>query len=271
VQDKSILVEKSDSVCTVTINRPQKQNTLCPEVLQEMAAVFKSLDADASVHVVVLRGAGEKVFCAGYDLSMLPAVVEEHQENKARGKTIGPEEDLLNVALSAVSGCRCPVIAMIYGPCVGAGCDLAATCDLRLASSTARFAIPAVRRGVAYPPESVGRLLNLVGLAAAKEMLLTAEFMDAARAREIGLVTRIVDAKELAESTYALARVIAAHGPLGLAATKKTIAKFLQVTRLSPADEEEVRDLAIRCAESADFQEGVRAFLEKRQPRFQGK
>jgi enoyl-CoA hydratase len=270
VQDKPILAEKSDSICTITINRPEKQNTLCPELLQDMIGLFSSLNSDSSVRVVLLRGSGEKVFCAGYDLSILPAAVQEHSQRTAQGETITPEEDLLNVAVEAISDCRCPVIAMIYGPCVGAGCDLASACDLRLASHTARFAIPAVRRGVVYPIESIHRLMNLVGLAATKELLLTAEFIDAARAKEIGLVNRVVDARELGEAAYSLARQMAANSPLGVAATKKTIAKHLHMGRLPPADEEEVRRLAVQCAESSDFREGLRAFLEKRPPRFQG-
>ena len=271
MQDSPMIVEKTDSICTITINRPDKHNTLCPELLQDMTAVFKSLSADQSVHVVVLRGAGEKVFCAGYDLSILPAAVQGYSERMAKGETFSPEEDLLNVAVEAISDCRCPVIAMIFGPCVGAACELAVACDLRLASHTARFAVPAVRRGVPYPPEGIRRLINLVGVGATSELLFTAEFIDAARAKEIGLVNRFVDAKQLGEVTYSMARVIAANGPLGLAASKKAIAKYLQVGRLSPADEEEVRRLAIQCIESSDFQEGIKAFFEKRQPQFQGK
>lgn len=271
MQQKPVIVEKSDSICTITINRPEKQNTLCPELLKDMTAAIRSLNSDMSVRAVVLRGAGEKIFCAGYDLSLLSGVVQEHSERMAQGEPPTSEADLLNMAVEAIYDCRCPVIAMIYGPCVGAGCEVAAACDLRLASHTARFAIPAVRRGVVYPPSCVHRLMSLVGTAAAKELLLTAEFIDAARAKEIGLVNRVVDARELAEAAYSMARVIAANGPLGLAATKKTIAKYLQAGRLSPADEQEVQNLAMQCAESADFHEGIRAFLEKRQPRFQGK
>jgi len=271
VQDKTILAEKKESICTITINRPQKQNTLCPEVLQEMAALFKSLDSDTSVHVVVLRGAGEKVFCAGYDLSMVSAAVEGVMDKTTQGQAVTREEDLLNVAMEAICDCRCPVIAMIYGPCVGAGCDLAAACDLRLASNTARFAIPAVRRGVIYPPDSIRRVMSLIGVGATRELVFTADFIDAARAKEIGLVSRVVDSRELVEATYALAGSIARNGPLALAATKKAIAKYLKTGRLSSADEEEVQTLAMRCAVSSDFQEGIRAFLEKRQPRFQGK
>lgn len=269
--DTPVTVENTGSVCTITLNRPRKHNTLCPELLRDLKAVVQSVDADPSVHVVVLRGAGEKVFCAGYDLSLLPVALEAHSRSTAQGEATTPEEDLLNAAVGAILDCRCPVIAMIYGPCVGQGCDLAAACDLRLASHTAKFAVPAVRRGVPYPADSIMRIMNLLGVGATKELLLTGEFIDAIRAKEIGLVNRVIDSTELRETTYSLAHVIAANGPLGLSATKKTIHKYLQVRQLSPADEAEVHAMAMRCAASADFQEGVRAFLEKRQPRFQGK
>lgn len=271
MQDRSMIIEKADYICTITINRPEKHNTLCPELLQDMTAVFRSLNVDPSVRAVVLRGAGEKVFCAGYDLSILPKAVQSYSERMSKGETITPEEDLLNVAVEAISGCRCPVIAMIYGPCVGAACELAVASDLRLASHTARFAIPAVRRGTPYPLDGIRRLLNVVGVGAAAELLYTAEFIDAARAKEIGLVNRVVDAQQLREATYAMARTIASNGPLGLMVTKKTIGKYLQAGGPSPADEEDLRRLAMQCVESADFQEGIRAFFEKRQPQFQGK
>ncbi len=271
MQDKPILVEKSDFICTVTINRPGKHNTLNPDILRELTALFKSLDGDSSVRVVVLRGAGEKSFCAGYDLSLVPAAVEGHSQKMAQGETATPEQDLLDTAVQAISDCPCPVIAMIYGHCIGAGCDVATACDLRLASHTARFAIPAVRRGVIYPPGSIHRIISLVGLSATRELLLTAEFIDAARAKEIGLVNRVVDAKELAEVTYSMARSVAGNSPLAMAATRKAIAKHVQMKRLSPSDEEELQRLAFQCVRSADFQEGLRAFLEKRPPRFQGK
>ncbi len=271
MQQKPVLVEKANAICTITINRAEKQNTLNPEVLREIVSAIRSAGSDPSVRVVVLRGAGEKVFCAGYDLSILPGTVQGFSDRKAQGEAVSPEEDLINLSVEAISDCPVPVIAMVFGPCVGAGCDLAVACDMRLASSTARFAIPAVRRGLAYPPKSVGRLMGLVGAAATSEMLLTGAFVDAARAREIGLVHRVVETGGLAEATYSLAGVMAANGPLGLAATKRIMAKYLQVERLSPADEAEAQEMAMHCAQSADFQEGVRAFLEKRQPRFQGK
>ena len=268
MQQKPVLVEKANAICTITINRAEKQNTLNPEVLREIVSAIRSAGSDPSVRVVVLRGAGEKVFCAGYDLSILPGTVQGFSDRKAQGEAVSPEEDLINLSVEAISDCPVPVIAMVFGPCVGAGCDLAVACDLRLAAHTARFAITAVRRGLAYPPRSMHRLMSLVGGAATRELVLTGAFIDAARAREIGLVNRVTDAGSLAEATRSLADVIAANGPLGLAASKKIIASYEQAGRLSPDEEAEVQGLAMRCAQSADFQEGVRAFLEKRQPRF---
>ena len=270
MKEKPILVEIDDSVCTITINRAEKRNTLCPEVLRDMAAALRSMGSDPSTRAVILRGAGEKTFCAGYDLKALPAA-QVHPEGTAQGEETSSEENLIEVAVEAVSDCPVPVIAMIYGPCVGAGCDLALACDLRLAAHTARFAITAVRRGLAYPPKGVHRLIGVVGVAAASELLLTGQFIDAARAKEIGLVNRVVDADDLAEATCSLSRAIAANGPLGVAATKEIIAKYLRVGRLSPAEQADAQALAMRCAHSADFAEGVRAFQEKRQPHFQGK
>ena len=229
VSDSPIIIEKTDSICTMTINRPGKLNTLCPEVLQAMSAAIRSVNADSSVHVVVLRGAGEKVFCAGYDLSILPAAVQGLTERMAQGEAITPEEDLLNLAAGAISDCRCPVIAMIYGPCVGAGCDLAASCDLCLASHTARFAIPAVRRGVAYPADSIIRLINLVGAGATRELLLTGDFIDAETARQRGLVNRVVAPEALDEELAKLTASIAAKSPAAVAAGKRLFYQQLEL------------------------------------------
>lgn len=266
--DRLVVLEKADSICTITINRPEKQNTLCPEMFPEMIDAFKSVNADPSVRVVVLTGAGEKVFCAGYDLSALSVAVQDYSDKMARGESFSPAEDLMGAALDTMSECRCPVLAMISGSCIGAGLELAMGCDLRIAAQGARFATPAVRRGLIYSPDGIRRLLNLVGVSAAAELLLTAEVIDSSKAREIGLVNRVVDVREIREVTYSMARVIALNGPLGLAATKKTIAKYVRAGRLTADDEEEVRQLAIQCINSGDFQEGIQAFLEKRQPQF---
>jgi enoyl-CoA hydratase len=253
-----LLVHQEDGICTLTINRPQKRNILTRETFTRLGDALRSAGEDSKTRVVVLRGAGEKAFSAGYDISRLS--ISEVADDK------DPMEDLM----LAVERCAVPVIAMIYGYCIGAGCGLAVACDLRLAAADARLGITAAKIGVVYPPSATLRLLNLVGVAAAKELLYTGRLVDAGRAREIGLVDRVVPADRLAAVTYGLAREIADNSPLSVRGSKTIISRLLDYRSLNSQVREEFLALQKQAEDSRDFEEGAKAFSEKRKPVFRG-
>jgi enoyl-CoA hydratase/carnithine racemase len=164
-----------------------------------------------------------------------------------------------------------PVIAMIYGYAIGAGLELAVTCDLRLAADTARLGITPAKLGVVYHHPGILKFVNLVGVAQTKELFYTGRLVTAQRAQDIGLVDHVLPAQELAKATYDLAREIAENAPLSVSGTKATIAKLLSYQTLRPEDETELRKLQAQAYASDDLKEGQRAFMEKRKPKFTGR
>jgi enoyl-CoA hydratase len=254
-----LLVNKEDGICTLTINRPEKRNALSREIYSQLAEVFRLISEDGQTRVAVLRGAGEKAFSAGYDISRLH-IIED----------LDTKEPLEDVTL-AIESCTVPVIAMIYGYCIAGGCALAIACDLRLAADNARFGVTAARLGLVYPPGAMIRLINVVGISAAKELLYTGKLIDAEKAREIRMVDRVVPADRLAAVTYDMAREIAGNSPLSVRGIKSMMSRVLGFQ--APGAEAKAEFLALQkqAAESRDLEEGQKAFDEKRKPRFTGK
>jgi len=251
-----ILCAIADGIATVTLNRPDKRNAMNTAVLDGLRARFDELEESRDVRVVVIRGAGT-AFCSGMDLNEL-----------SRRQAEADPETGVTAALQRIERSRHPTIAMVHGDAFAGGCELALHCDLRVAAETARFAMPLARLGIVVPFPLGQKLVEIVGPAAAREILLTARPFDARRAAEIGMVHRVVVATEVEAATYEMARAIAGNAPLSLAGMKAMIQRAIsQRERIEHAD---IDALVTRARKSVDAREGVRAMLEKRRPQFRG-
>jgi enoyl-CoA hydratase/carnithine racemase len=246
-----------DRIATVTLNRPAKRNALNRTVVEGLSAIFGRLEQDPDVRVVVIRGAGP-VFCAGMDLRELGTRL---------GEATDPERRVTEV-FQEIERSRHPTIAMVQGDAFAGGCELALHCDLRVVVAAARFAMPLARLGLVVPFPLGQKLVEVVGPAFAREILLMAQPVGAQRAWEMGMIHRIVRAEKLHAVVYAMARSIADHAPLSLQALKVTILRAVAAgSRIEHGD---VDELARRARKSQDAVEGVRAMLEKRRPVFRG-
>lgn len=235
-------------IATLTLNRPEKRNAMTAQMWQELPGILSGLATDPAVRVLLLTGAGE-TFCAGADISEIAKLGENGDDTAL---TVAAERALIEFPK--------PVIAVIDGYCVGGGCQLALACDLRIASSRARFGITPAKLGIVYPMSSARRLVETVGPARAKYLIYTAELIDAGHALRIGLVDEVVPPEELAGRAYGMAATIATRSRLTLAAMKEIID--------GRADEEAFRRWQRVARESGELAEGVRAFQEGRSPRF---
>jgi enoyl-CoA hydratase/carnithine racemase len=227
---------------------------------QAIPRVLEAFQADPAVRVVVLTGAGDKAFVAGADISQF-----EKERSSAEG--VQRYEQVGDAAVAALLACDKPVLAMIRGYCIGGGLNIANACDLRIASEDARFAIPAAKMGLGYRATAMKMLVDAVGPAYAREIMLTARQFTAAEAKHMGLLHHVVPAAELESLTRKFCNDISANAPLTLKAAKRIIR---EVSR-SDYDAAACKALVKACMESEDYKEGRRAFMEKRKPVFNGR
>jgi 2-(1,2-epoxy-1,2-dihydrophenyl)acetyl-CoA isomerase len=257
----TVLVEQADGIAMVTLNRPDARNALDLAMREQLEATLARLEAEPAVRVLVLRGAGEH-FCAGGDVKFMQASRMSASEGQQR-------VEAMNRAILALARFRTPTIAMVDGYAVGAGCNLALACDLVVASDRARFGEVFARIGLIPDGGGIYLLPRRVGLARAKELVFTAEIIEAADAERMGLVNRVVPTGELTAQTQTLARRIAGGPPRAHAMAKSLLNRsFALDLETSLAWEGLAQGMMI---ESEDHREGLAAFFEKRAPRFTGR
>lgn len=255
-----LLYEVADGVATITLNRPKKLNAFTVTMIDRWADALAEAQRDPAVHAIVVTGAGT-AFCAGGDLTTLARdSVREHKE------FIWEHVHRIPLTLEAMDK---PVIAMLNGLAVGAGLDMALMCDLRFASDEARFAEGYVKVGIVPGDGGAYYLPRLIGLDRALEMLWTGDFVDAREAERIGLVTRVLPDRELRQYTYDFAKRIVDGPPLAIRMTKRAVYQCVRADLRTALDL--ISSHIAITLQSEDHQEGLRATIEKRKPRFSGR
>ena len=257
-----ILVERQPPVATVTINRPGQRNAINYAMWGRLADLLAELDADRQARAVVITGAGDVAFSAGADI----ADFDQYRADSDKGRVYNAAVDRL---LDTVAAMDTPTISMIRGFAAGGGCELAVATDLRIAAAGSRLGIPAARLGISIGHREMRGLVNLVGKGNALYILLSGRLLEADEALRIGLVNQVTAPEELEAVTYQLAAEIAALAPLSHAANKRTLNQVLAKPSLDNLTPEEA-DLPLTQFDTQDYQEGYRAFLEKRRPNFIG-
>jgi enoyl-CoA hydratase/carnithine racemase len=260
--DGKILQSSAEGVGVVTFNNAEKRNAMSLDMWEGLGSALVALRDDAAVRVVVLRGAGDKAFVSGADISQF----EKNRHNAAASEEYSRRSEAPRALLANFPK---PVIASIRGFCLGGGMQVAMSADIRIAAEDSQFGIPAARLGIAYGYDGLRHLVSLVGPSQARLLMFTGMRIHSSEAVRIGLVDRVVPDAELWNATMEIARTISANAPLAIKAAKITIAQVLK----DPADRDmgAIRQIGTDCMDSEDFREGRRAFMEKRQPRFRGR
>lgn len=260
MSEPAVLYGVEDHVATITLNRPENRNSMTPDVLSGLAEAVASARADREVRCVILTGRGRS-FCAGADFKSRPAVDEQLAPHERSFRMYAPFLSVLEIEV--------PTIGALNGHAIGGGLGLAVVCDLRVANREAKYGANFVRLGL-HPGMATTYLLpRLMGLPRAAELLLTGRIVTGAEAALLGLVNDAVEPDAVLPRAQALAREIATAAPLAVRWTKQSIYRHADFDPVSAARYEAL--VQSRSLETADAQEGVRALLEKREPRFEGR
>lgn len=257
---KNVLLEKEGNLAIVTINRPKALNALNSETLADLDIVITDLENDSNIYCVILTGSGEKAFVAGADISEMKDLNEE------QGKEFGI---LGNRVFRRLENLNKPVIAAISGFALGGGCELAMSCDIRIASEKAKFGQPEAGLGITPGFGGTQRLPRIVGMGKAKELIYTCAIIKADEALRIGLVNKVVTLETLMEEAKAMANIIIANAPIAVKLCKDAINRGMQVD-IDSAIVIEAEDFG-KCFSTEDQVEGMNAFVERRAKNFQNK
>jgi enoyl-CoA hydratase len=259
---EKLVGRKDGAIGWMTFNNPLRRNAVSVDMWQAIPGVLAEFEADPDIRVIVFTGAGDKAFVSGADISQFA----EQRADRAANEVYSAQSAAANRAMVRLSK---PSIAMIRGYCIGGGMAVALTCDMRLCSEDARFAIPAARLGLGYGFDGIKTLADLVGPSYAKEIMFTARQFDAHEALRIGLVNKVTASGDLEAAVRDYAAMIGQNAPLTVKAAKMAVREAMKDPDRRQLDE--VNQAIDACFQSQDYAEGRTAFMEKRNPVFQGK
>jgi enoyl-CoA hydratase len=259
---EKLVGRKDGAIGWMTFNNPLRRNAVSVDMWQAIPDVLAEFEADPDIRVIVFTGAGDKAFVSGADISQFA----EQRADRAANEVYSAQSAAANRAMVRLSK---PSIAMIRGYCIGGGMAVALTCDMRLCSEDARFAIPAARLGLGYGFDGIKTLADLVGPSYAKEIMFTARQFDAHEALRIGLVNKVTASGDLEAAVRDYAAMIGQNAPLTVKAAKMAVREAMKDPDRRQLDE--VNQAIDACFQSQDYAEGRTAFMEKRNPVFQGK
>jgi enoyl-CoA hydratase len=257
-----LIGEKDGAIGWITFNNPARHNAVSMAMWEALYEVVTDYGRDDAIRVIVVKGAGEKAFVSGADIS-------EFEEKRSSPETTRAYNATSQRASKALKDVGKPTIAMIRGYCVGGGVSTAMSCDLRIAAEGSTFAVPAAKLGLGYEYEGVRKLMDVVGPSFAKEIFFTARQFTAQEALTMGLINRLLPADRLESYVRDYASMIAGNAPLTVASIKTIVGEAVKDE--STRDMELCRQVVDRCFNSADYAEGRKAFMEKRKPQFIGK
>ena len=255
---QNVLTEKSDGIGLITINREDVRNAIDPQTYSEIIEAMETFASDEEVGVIIITGAGDKSFAAGSDIRQI------RDRTLMDGLAAPPQR-----SLAKIEDIEKPIIAAINGFALGGGCELSMACDIRIASDRAKLGQPEVNLGIMPGAGGTQRLIDLVGIGKAKELILTGEIIDAAEAERIGLVNKVVPHDQLMDAAREMARKILAKGPLAVRLAKMTMNAGVKGGREAAMLVERFAQSCLMTTE--DKIEGTTAFLEKRPARFRGR
>ena len=258
----SLIVEKRGAVGWIVFNQPEKRNAINGAMWRGLPGAMAQFDADPEVRCVAVRGAGTEAFASGADIS-------EFEEIRAQKSSVAEYDGLLDQVLHSIQDSRKPSVAMIYGFCMGGGLEVALACDLRYCGRSAQFGIPAAKLGLAYNVEGHKRLIETVGHARAREIMFLGRRYNAEEALAMGLVNQVFHNGELESEVARIVAQLCENAPLSIANSKTIIEEYAKAS--GAPDPANMKAAIERCARSSDYQEGRRAFMEKRKPVFKGK
>jgi enoyl-CoA hydratase/carnithine racemase len=257
ILEADLLYEVSDGIGRITFNRPEARNALTFDMYRRLAEICAAAGNDRSLKVLIVTGAGDKAFASGTDINQFRAFNSPQDAIDY--------ETRIDQVLGTLEQCQVPIIAAINGVCAGGGAGIAACCDIRIGTRTAKFGFPIARTlGNCLSMSNLSRLSRLIGAARLKEIIFTARLIEAGEAAGLGLLNEVVeDGAALKRRAAELARLVASHAPLTLRATKQAL------LRMQPEVRED-EGLILMCYQSRDFREGMDAFLNKRPPQWTG-